>query len=140
MNTVDPARWLAGYTNQLANTAANAQAASADLSQVSGVARSGHGEVEVRVTASGALADLQLTPAARRLEAGQLAQLILATAREAQRRASARTVEIMTNYVGEGPALDAVKQHLPTDLQDTGLTSVRTDDDDYFAASPGVIQ
>lgn len=139
---MDSARWLADYNKQLANTAATAQAASAELGNVSGQARSGRGEVEVRVTATGALADLRLTPAARKLEAEQLAQLILSTAREAQRLASQRTLEIMSGYVGDGPALDAVKQYLPADGPAPAAASNEDyqDDDDYFAAAPGVIQ
>ncbi|HEV3355913.1 MAG TPA: YbaB/EbfC family nucleoid-associated protein [Pseudonocardiaceae bacterium] len=134
---MDPARWLADYNKQLANTAATAQAAGAELGNVTGHARSGRGEVEVVVTATGALADLRLTPGARKLEAEQLAALILATAREAQRLAGARTLEIMSGYLGEGPALDAVRQNLPA----TGPIRVdEPSDDDYFAATPGVIQ
>jgi DNA-binding protein YbaB len=137
VNTVDPAQWLADYDKQLAGTAASAQAAGEELARVNGQARSPRGEVDVRVSASGALVDLRLTPAARRLEAEQLAQLILATAREAQRLAGARTLEIMSGYVGDGPALDAVKQHLPVGEP---TPAVRASDDDYFAATPGVIQ
>lgn len=110
---MDPERWLTDYNKRLAGTAASAQAASDQLGQISGQARSGRGEVEVRVSAAGALDDLRLTPAARRLEADQLAQLILATARAAQRDASEQAVRIMTDYVGEGPALDAFTQYLP---------------------------
>jgi DNA-binding protein YbaB len=138
VNTVDPAQWLADYDKQLAGTAASAQAASEELGRVNGQARSPRGEVDVRVSASGALVDLRLTPAARRLEAEQLAQLILATAREAQRLAGARTLEIMSGYVGDGPALDAVKQHLPVGEPTPAVRA--SDDDDYFAATPGVIQ
>jgi DNA-binding protein YbaB len=137
VNTVDPAQWLADYDRQLASTAAAAQAASAELGNVTGQARSGRGEVEVTVTATGALADLRLTPGARKLEAEQLARLILATAREAQRLAGARTLEIMSGYVGEGPALDVVRRNLPA------TEPTRADepsDDDYFAEVPGVIQ
>jgi DNA-binding protein YbaB len=113
VNPVDSAQWLADYNTQLAGTAASAQAASDELGRVFGQASSARGEVEVRVSATGALADLHLTPAARRLEAEQLAQLILATAREAQRVAGAQTMRIMSGYLGEGPALDAVTQYLP---------------------------
>jgi DNA-binding protein YbaB len=137
VNTVEPAEWLADYNTQLADTAAAAQAASAELANVSGQANSPRGEVEVRVTASGALADLRLTPGARRLEAEQLAQLILSTAREAQQRATARMTEIMTGYLGDGAALDAIKQNAPSG--EPAPTSAPSDDD-YFAAAPGVIQ
>lgn len=138
MNTVEPAQWLADYNNQLANTAAAAQAVGAELAGVSGQANSPRGEVEVRVTASGALADLRLTPGARKLEAEQLAQLILSTAREAQQRATARMTEIMTGYLGESAALDAIKYNAPAGTEPTPVSA--PSDDDYFAAAPGVIQ
>jgi DNA-binding protein YbaB len=136
VNTVDSAQWLADYEQRLTGTAASAEAASAELSQVSGQARTPHGEVEVRVTATGALADLRLTPAARKLEADALAQLILATARDAQRAASARTLEIMAGYVGDGPALDAIRQYLPA--QPAGAHTAP--DGDYFDGGPEVIR
>jgi DNA-binding protein YbaB len=132
VNTVDSAQWLADYNKQLANTAASAQAASAELGNVSGQASSGRGEVEVRVNAGGALIDLRLTPAARRLEVDQLAQLILDTTRKAQRLAAAQTLQIMTGYVGEGPALDMVKQNMPAGV----ISTERALTDDYS----GVIQ
>ena len=132
---MDPAQWLAGYRQHLASTAANARAAGDSLGQVSGHARSPHGEVEVQVSASGALTDLTLTPAARRLEADRLAQLILATTRAAQWSASAQVLEIMTGYVGDGTALDMIRQHLPADLVPAG--DHRTDDD-FFANPPEI--
>lgn len=137
MNPVEPAQWLADYNKQLANTAAAAQAVSAELANVSGQASSPRGEVEVRVTASGALADLHLTPGARKLEAEQLAQLILSTVREAQQRATARMTEIMTGYLGDSPALEAIKRNAP--IGEPAPVSAPSDDD-YFADTPGVIQ
>jgi DNA-binding protein YbaB len=138
---MDPAQWLAGYQRQLAGTAASAQAAGDELGRVSGEASSARGEVEVRVTANGALADLRLTPAARRMEAEALAALIVATARAAQRVVSARMLRIMSDYVGDGPALDAIKQYLP-DLpaDDPTPAPVSGSDDDYFAAAPEVFR
>jgi hypothetical protein len=134
---MDPAQWLANYNKNLARTAANAEIADASLRQVGGSAISPRGEVGVRVGASGALEDLRLTPAARALDAGELAQLILATAREAQRVAGAQVIEIMTEYVGEGPALELVKQNLPS-AQGAGGVPADVPDDHYFANPPEI--
>nr|WP_245573901.1 YbaB/EbfC family nucleoid-associated protein [Amycolatopsis nigrescens] len=131
---VDPANWLEDYDKTLATAAANAQAASASLRQAGGHATSPRGEVSVVVGAGGALEDLMLTPAARALEAGQLAQLILATARQAQQAAGAQVVEIMTEYVGEGPALEIVKQNLPS----VAAGDEPPADDSYFANPPEI--
>ncbi|HEX3779436.1 MAG TPA: YbaB/EbfC family nucleoid-associated protein [Pseudonocardiaceae bacterium] len=148
MTITDPAQWLADYEQTLANTAANAQQAGENLRQVNGTATAPHGEVTVEVGAGGALTDLRLTAAARALEADQLARLILATAQQAQRAAGTRVVEIMTAYVGDGPALDLVKQNLPAaataepepDLAPVGALVDTRADDDYFSNPPEIVQ
>lgn len=93
---------------------------------------------------SGALEDLKLTPAARALEANQLASLILATARQAQRAVGAQVVEIMTEYVGDGPALELVKQNLPpaagVDAEPSGDPERAPADDDYFTNPPEIVE
>ena len=109
---MEPAQWLADYDKRLADIAANAQAASAVLSRVGGSETSPRGEVSVVVDASGALEDLRLTAAARAMEADVLARLILETVRRAQDGVSAQVVEIMSEYVGAGPALDLVREQV----------------------------
>lgn len=110
---MEPARWLAEYDERLASVAAGAQAASASLRQAGGRATSPRGEVTVTVEAGGALEDVTLTPAARQLEVDQLARLIVATARQARQAAGAQVAEIMTKYLGDGPALEMVTRNLP---------------------------
>ena len=65
------------------------------------------------VNAGGVLGDVALTPAARKLDVDTLAMLIVSTAREAQRLASARMTEVMTAYLGDGDALNQITSHLP---------------------------
>jgi hypothetical protein len=132
---VDSAQWLATYQARLDQIAANARNVEATLRQVGGRATSPRGEVEVSVGPSGALTDLRLTAAARQLSSDELARLIVDTAREAQRAAGAQVVDIMTEYVGEGPALDAIRQHLPAP---EAAPDKRTDDEYY--AEPEIIQ
>ena len=95
---MDPAQWLARYDERLTEVARNAKAASARLRQVDGSARSPRGEVAVKVNAGGELEDLQLTPAARALEADALARLILDTTRQARQSASAQIAGITAEY------------------------------------------
>ncbi|WP_037712651.1 MULTISPECIES: YbaB/EbfC family nucleoid-associated protein [Actinomycetes] len=130
----DSAAWLADYQKNLSRLRANAEAASASLSRVGGRAASPRGEVEVQVGPSGALTDLRLSPAARALEADALARLILATVHDAHRQAGARVVDIMTDYVGDGPALQLVRDHLPVEA----APAAPRQEDDYFA-NPGII-
>ncbi|WP_188987483.1 YbaB/EbfC family nucleoid-associated protein [Saccharopolyspora thermophila] len=133
------AQWLAGYDERLTRAAADAKAVSRSLSQVRGSATSPRGEVAVQVGPGGALEDIRLTPAARALEAEQLAKLILATAQQAQRTVGAQVVEIMAGYVGEGPSLDFVKEHLPpAAVREAEERRGPVDDDEYFA-NPEVI-
>lgn len=141
---MDPAQWLADYEETLATAAANAELTGMALRQVHGMARSPRGEVTVRVGASGALEDLRLTPAARAMEVDQLAQLILVTAAAARRFAGGQVVEIMTEYLGEGPGLDFVTQNLPDEAEFAPVGSSSRpdtrDDDDYFANPPEINQ
>ncbi len=65
------------------------------------------------VNGGGVLKDVRLTPAARKLDADALGALIVVTAQEAQRLASARMAEVMAGYLGEGDALAEITQHLP---------------------------
>ncbi|HEY0449405.1 YbaB/EbfC family nucleoid-associated protein [Actinophytocola sp.] len=110
---MDPAQWLADYRDRLERVAYSARAASASLREVGASATSPRGEVTVTVNAGGGLEQVGLTPAARKLETDALAALIVATSREAQRLAGARTAEVMAGYLGEGEALAEITQHLP---------------------------
>lgn len=113
---MDPARWLTDYQERLEHAAYAARTASASLREVGASATSSRGEVTVTVNAAGVLENVSLTPAARKLEADALAALIVATAREAQRLASTRMAEVMANYLGDGPALAKITEHLPEEV------------------------
>lgn len=126
---MDPEQWLAQYDKRLTEIAARAKEAGERVQRVGATATSPRGEVEVRVGASGVLEDLTLRPEARTLESDELARLILDTTKKARHAVSAQIVGISTNYFGEGPALEVIKQHLPA-----GVPVRRDrDDDDYFA-------
>lgn len=137
---MDPTEWLASYDRKLARVAANAKVAEQSIGQVGGSAKSPRGEVEVRVGPSGALEDIRLTASARAMEADRLAELILITARKAQRAVSEQVVGIMTEYVGEGPALDMVRRNMPAAPRDDRNRVDTRSDDDYFANPPEVFQ
>lgn len=126
---MDPQQWLAQYDKRLNEVATRAMKVGAHLRHLGATATSPRGEVEVRVSASGTLEDLTLTPAARTLESGELARLILDTTRKARHEVSAEIAGISTAYLGEGPALEVIKRHLPATVpvpRDEG-------DDEYFA-------
>lgn len=132
---MDPEQWLAQYDKRLTEIAARAKEAGARVRQVGGTATSPRGEVEVRVGASGVLEDLTLTPAARTLEADDLARLILDTTRKARHAVSAQIADISTTYFGDSPAFEVIKQHLPA-----GVPMAKDRDDDDYFANPEVTQ
>lgn len=145
---MDPDKWFAQYDEKLKAAAASADKAEKALREVGGTATSQDGEVTVRVTASGALSDLVLRPGARDFEPEHLARVILETSRAAQRDVGQQVVDVMTEFVGEGAALEAVKEYLPAgftgDGADKPLDLVahrdKRPDDEYFENPPEVIK
>jgi DNA-binding protein YbaB len=145
---MDPEKWFAQYDEKLQAAAASANKAEKALRTVGGSATSQDGEVTVRVTASGALSDLVLRPGARDFEPEHLARVILETSRAAQRDVGQQVVDVMTEFVGEGAALEAVKEYLPEgftgDGKDKPLDVVAQrdtrPDDEYFDSPPEVIK
>lgn len=145
---MDPEKWFAQYDEKLRDAAQKAEKAEKALKTVGGAATSRDGEVTVRVTASGALSDLVLRPGAGDIEPEHLARIILQTSREAQRDVGAQVVDVMTKFVGEGAALEAVKEHLPEGYAGDGRDEVfnvekhrdKRSDDEYFENPPEVIK
>jgi DNA-binding protein YbaB len=144
---VDPEKWLAQYDEKLKAAAAQAEKADKALREVGGSATSPDGEVTVRVNASGATEGLVLRPGVRDIEPEQLARVILETTRQAQRDVGAQVVEVMQNLVGDSPALDLVKSHLPEGHAGDGadqplnpeLHRDTRPDDEYFENPPEVV-
>jgi DNA-binding protein YbaB len=146
---MDPQEWLQQYDEKLQAAAAKAEQADKALREVSGSATSPDGDVTVRVSASGATTGLVLRPGVRELEPEQLARVILEVTRQAQRDVGAQVVAAMQDLVGDTPALEVVKSHLPEgytgDVEDEPPVSLelRPDtrpDDEYFDNPPEVIK
>jgi DNA-binding protein YbaB len=145
---MDPDKWFAQYDEKLRDAAQKAEKAEKALKTVGGSATSKDGDVTVRVSASGATTDLVLRPGVSDLEPEQLARVILETTRQAQRDVGAQVVDVMTKFVGEGAALEAVKEHLPEGYTGDGRDEVfraekqrdKRPDDEYFENPPEVIK
>ncbi|MGW5054827.1 YbaB/EbfC family nucleoid-associated protein [Actinokineospora sp. NPDC004072] len=142
-----PEQWLAQYDEKLQAVAKSAQKTDKALREVGGVATSPDGEITVRVSANGATTGLVLRPGAREIEPEQLARVIMEVTRQAQRDAAAKVVDTMRELVGEGPALEVVKSHLPEGFRGDGADEpmdlvkhrdTRTDDE-YFDNPPEVV-
>lgn len=146
---MDPQEWLQQYDDKLQAAAAKAEQADKALREVAGSATSPDGDVTVRVSASGATTGLVLRAGVRELEPEQLARVILETTRQAQRDVGAQVVQAMQQLVGDTPALEVVKSHLPEgytgDVEDEPavIPELRPDtrpDDEYFDNPPEVIK
>jgi DNA-binding protein YbaB len=134
---VSAEQWLADYQRELVGAADGAVRTNARLRQVTGHATAPRGEVEAWVSVNGALERLRLTVHARALEPDVLAELIVATAKAAQRSAAREITKIMADFVGPSEALDLVKAHQPGEVDTpTGDHRPRrstVDNDEYFA-------
>jgi DNA-binding protein YbaB len=141
--SVDPEQLIAQYDETLKQAAANAQRTEQALKEVGGVASSPDGDVTVRVNASGATTELVLRPGVRGMEPEQLARLIMRTTQQAQGDVSAKVVETMREFMGEGEGLEFVKSRLPEPAPvaepPLGRQDVRPDDD-YFDNPPDLIK
>jgi DNA-binding protein YbaB len=146
---MQPDQWLAQYEDKIAAAKQKSEQAQSQLGEVGGTAESPDGLIRVSVNASGALTALDIKQAARGMEPDEIASAILTAATQAQRAASGRVVEIMTEFVGESPALDYVKEQMPhgyagdgTDEEEPQSELKRRDtrpDDDYFTNPPDVM-
>ncbi|MFC5287001.1 YbaB/EbfC family nucleoid-associated protein [Actinokineospora guangxiensis] len=142
-----PEQWLAQYDEKLQAAAKSAQKADQALREVGGAATSSDGEITVRVSANGATTGLVLRPGVRDLEPEQLARTIMEVTRQAQRDAAAKVVDTMRELVGDGPALDVVKSHLPEGFRGDGADEPmdlvkhrdKRSDDEYFDNPPEVV-
>lgn len=142
-----PEQWLAQYDEKLQAAAKSAQKADQALREVGGSATSSDGEITVRVSANGATTGLVLRPGVRDLEPEHLARTIMEVTRQAQRDAAAKVVDTMRELVGDGPALDVVKSHLPEGFRGDGADEPmnlvkhrdKRSDDEYFDNPPEVV-
>jgi DNA-binding protein YbaB len=146
---MEPDQWLAQYGQKIDQAKRNAEQAETQLGGVGGSATSPDGLITVTVNAAGALENLILRPGVREMDPERIAGAVLAAAGQAQRAAAGRVVEIMTEFVGESPALDFVKAQMPhgysgdgTDEAEPVAKPERRDtrpDDDYFTNPPEVM-
>jgi DNA-binding protein YbaB len=146
---MQPDQWLAQYGETVNAAKRRAEQAEAQLGEVGGSASSDDGLITVSVNASGALTNLVLRPGVRGLDPEDVAAAILATATKAQRTASGRVVEIVQEFVGDGPALDFVKARMPHGYSGDGTDVVEPEpelqrrdtrpDDEYFTDPPEVM-
>ncbi|WP_447005470.1 YbaB/EbfC family nucleoid-associated protein [Saccharothrix isguenensis] len=146
---MEPDQWLAQYGEKIEQAKRNAAQAESQLGGVGGSATSPDGLITVGVNASGALTDLVLRPQLRGEDPERISAAIMTAVAQAQRAAAGKVVEIMTEFVGDSPALDFVKSTMPNGYSGDEADAVepqpeiqRRDtrpDDDYFTNPPEVM-
>ncbi|GGP34434.1 YbaB/EbfC family nucleoid-associated protein [Saccharothrix coeruleofusca] len=146
---MEPDQWLAQYGQKIEQAKRGAAEVETRLGGVGGSATSPDGLVTVSVNASGALTDLILRPGLRGEDPERIASAVMAAAAQAQRAAAGQVVEIMTEFVGDSPALEFVKAKMPNGYSGDGTDAVepqpelqRRDtrpDDEYFTNPPDVM-
>ena len=146
---MEPDQWLAQYGEKIDQAKRNAAQAETQLGSVGGSASSPDGLITVTVNASGALTDLVLRPQLRGEDPERISGAIMTAVAQAQRAAAGRVVEIMTEFVGDSPALEFVKAKMPNGYSGDGTDAVEPEpelqrrdtrpDDDYFTNPPDVM-
>ena len=146
---MEPDQWLAQYGEKIEQAKRNAAQAESQLGGVGGSATSPDGLITVTVNASGALTDLILRPQLRGEDPERISGAIMTAVAQAQRAAAGKVVEIMTEFVGDGPALEFVKAKMPNGYSGDGTDAVEPEpelqrrdtrpDDDYFTNPPDVM-
>ena len=116
-------RWVEDWSASVTAQAAKAQALADQAARVSVTATSPDGSVEVTVASSGAVSDLRLGEAVRKLPADEIARQILGTMRRAQAQLAARMAEIAADTVGSDSAtaravVASYEQRFPVEADD----------------------
>jgi DNA-binding protein YbaB len=93
-------KWVDDWQGGIERRAAQAQALSAQLAQLSATARSDDGLVEVTVGPSGTVTGVRLDEGTRRHSAARTAREILAAIRAAQAALTARASAVVAETVG----------------------------------------
>ncbi|MFD1149503.1 YbaB/EbfC family nucleoid-associated protein [Saccharothrix hoggarensis] len=146
---MEPDQWLAQYGEKIEQAKRNAAQVETQLGGVGGSATSPDGLITVTVNASGALTDLILRPQLRGEDPERISGAIMTAVAKAQRAAAGQVVQIMTEFVGDSPALEFVKSKMPNGYSGDGTDAVEPEpevqrrdtrpDDDYFTNPPDVM-
>ncbi|HEU5126386.1 MAG TPA: YbaB/EbfC family nucleoid-associated protein [Glycomyces sp.] len=110
----DPEAYMRRFESNIAAMRANADRLQEGLRAANATAASAEGEVTVTVNMSGALQAIEFGPTHRHLSGQGLSDLIMETYREAAAEASSRTVDVMTDILGEdSEALNIMRRYAP---------------------------
>lgn len=135
---MDPYAWINDFEARAAELQRKSAEAQENLAAVAGTASSKDGAVTVTVGPNGGLTNLQLGHRAVELGAPRLTALILETARQAQKNASAQVVEVFRPISEGAPQttamlMDAIAENEDEEPDETHAVE-RIEEDDEPAA------
>jgi DNA-binding protein YbaB len=115
---VDPDQWLKDMETRLSDLKQKSEDLAENLASATASATSKDGAVNVTISPSGALQDLELTQRAAGMSPGKLTASIMEAVRRGQKAASAKMVEAFAP-LGEGTeSMDLVQSFLPQEEDD----------------------
>lgn len=118
---MDPSELVASYQQEAAAVAERAEAAKAQVRMVQASVTSPDGAVTVTVNATGALQNVSFGARAEQVSRGQLASLVMQTARRAQAQAAQQVTAALAPVIGENSAaMDYLRRQLPDVEESTG--------------------
>ena len=121
----DPDAVVASYQKDLQDLKQRADETRKQLKALTGTQTSPDGAVTLTVNAGGQLQNLTFGPAADSIPKTKLAELILATARQAQAKADSQITKVMAPLIGDdSPAMHRLKEEIPVfDTPDDASTA-----------------
>lgn len=113
---MDGQEWLASYRGRIAGIGARVAQAQRALAGVEATATSRDGAITVTVNPAGALQRLVLSERTTAMTRVQLAELVVATARQAQGDAARLATEAVAPLIGErSEAMHVLRSYLPVE-------------------------
>lgn len=110
----NPEEWLRRQQERTAEILQKSQAAQADLAANHVEFTSEDGFIKLKVNASGALESLEISPRASAARVTELGPMIMRTYQQARSQASARMLEIISEFAGPNSVmLDKIKKDVP---------------------------
>lgn len=105
--------WLAGISERMADVQKRSAQLTENLAAATGRATSQDGAVTVEVGANGGLHNIEFSAAAEGRTSAQLTDLVMKTARAAQRKASEQVAESLGEFGGDGQLLERYVNYQP---------------------------
>jgi DNA-binding protein YbaB len=115
---LDPDQWLKDMESRLSDLKEKSENLAQNLATASATVTSNDGAVNVTISPTGALQNLELTQRAAGMSPGKLTASIMEAVGKGQRAASAKVMEAFAPLGGGTETMDLVRSYLPPDEDD----------------------